>query len=108
MWASLEGIGYLSSCHVLLIPMFPFLTCYIDLIVKLRSRSRLGEGQVRVRKVRDRSFDLSYTVNLVFTTLHTNFFLGFSGLYKTSQMDLGWVGMTQVGLGLQGKLQGGL
>ena len=38
-------------------------------IVKLRSRS--GEGQVKVRKVRDRSFDLSYTINLVFTTTTT-------------------------------------
>ena len=46
---------------------------------KLRSRSRSGKVQVRVWKVRDRSFDQSYTINLVFT-LHppaTNFFLGF-------------------------------
>ena len=47
-----------------------------------------------VRKVKD--FDLSYTLFLVFTTTHhTNFFLNFKGV-KTSQMDSGRVGMTQV------------
>ncbi len=33
-------------------------------------RSRSGEGQVGVRKVRDGSFDLSKIINFVFTTTH--------------------------------------
>ena len=53
------------------------------MIIKLRTRYRSGEGQARLRKVRERFIDLSYTINLVFTTTttttthHTNFFLGF-------------------------------
>ena len=43
----------------------------MSIIVKLRSRSRLGEGHVRVRKVKEtKDLDLSYTIFLVFTTLH--------------------------------------
>ncbi len=56
--------------------------CNSWLVVKLRFRSRSGESKVRVRKVRVRSescelgelkhnlkeLDLSYTINLVFTT----------------------------------------
>ena len=38
-------------------------------VVKLRSRSRLGEGQVRVRKVKEtKDLDLRYTIFLVFST----------------------------------------
>ena len=66
-----------------------------NVFVKLRSRS--GEGQLKVRKVRVRSesyelkdlkkhklkdFDLSYTLNLVFTTHPPptqTFFLAFKG-----------------------------
>ena len=40
-------------------------------IVTLRSRSRLVEGQMRVRKVKEtKDLDLSYTLFLVFTHHH--------------------------------------
>ena len=46
---------------------FEFIWCANDLIVKLRFRSRSGEGQVKLRKVRKvRYLDLSYTIFLVF------------------------------------------
>ena len=61
--------------------------------VQVQVRWRSGEGQVRVRKVQVRlspaqrlkklkDLDLSYTLFLVFTTLHTNFFLGWSRQVK--------------------------
>ena len=64
----------------------------------LLSSSGPGPGQVLVRSRSERSeIDLSLTIFLVFThnPPHKLYF-GFRGVY-TCQMDLGWVGMTQVG-----------
>ena len=64
-------------------------------IVKLRSRSRSCEGQVRVRKVKEtKDLDLSYTLFLVFTTLHPptqTFFLAFKGSIQVRWTQNGFV-----------------
>ena len=63
-------------------------------IVKLRSRSRLVEGQVRVRKVKEtKDLDLSYTLFLVFThppTAHKLFSWLLRGLDKSDGPRMGW------------------
>ena len=86
----------ISVCHVYLDMR------KIHIIVKLRSRSRYGEGQVRVRKVKEtKDLDLRYTIFLVFThpppsTAHKLFSWLLRGLDKSDGPRMGWYDFSMV------------
>ena len=73
---------------------------YLEKIVKLRFRSRSGvSGKVQLRELKTQRFGPEPYNKFGFhpPPSTTNFFWGSEGAY-ISQMNLGWVGMTQVWL----------